>query len=177
MNKNYKKLLSSFVLILLISSICLCMYGCNNNTDIPEETNSQTDIQPSSPQNTTSTPAQTEAPIASPDETEGNGTEPVTSSTESSTQPQQATDPGLTENNTEPDVTTASTESPTEPSDKTPDATAEAYANYHKMSGEEQQKFIDSFGSVEAFFDWLKDAKKAYEDNRTPIDGFTPIIP
>ena len=34
------------------------------------------------------------------------------------------------------------------------------YERYHAMSGAEQKKFMDSFGSVEAFFEWYSKAKE-----------------
>ena len=56
--------------------------------------------------------------------------------------------------------TTAATESkPTEPKP----AEQTEYEKYMAMSGVEQKARMESFGSIESFFDWLTTAKVEYE--------------
>lgn len=45
-----------------------------------------------------------------------------------------------------------------------------SYEEYIAMSGEEQQKYFESFESVEAFFEWYNAAKAEYEANREEIE-------
>lgn len=49
------------------------------------------------------------------------------------------------------------------------------YLDYYSMSADEQLAFINSFESIDAFFDWHTDAKKIYQDSMIEIDGTTPI--
>lgn len=50
------------------------------------------------------------------------------------------------------------------------------YEKYMAMSPEAQQEFFNSFGSVDAFFQWLQDAKAEYEANQDYIEiGGGPI--
>jgi len=44
------------------------------------------------------------------------------------------------------------------------------YERYLKMSGDEQMQLISSFGSVEAFFEWLNNAKAEYEAANPEIE-------
>ena len=44
------------------------------------------------------------------------------------------------------------------------------YEKYIALSPEEQQKYYNSFASVEAFFNWLNAAKAEYEANRDEIE-------
>ena len=45
------------------------------------------------------------------------------------------------------------------------------YERYNAMSGEEQQAYMESFGSVEAFVSWYNSAREEYESGRIEIDG------
>ncbi len=176
--------LNSLVAVILLLTLCVGMVACGgeNNIQNPSENNdAPTQNEAAGPQNITDeTDANTGVfETSEPDEakTEPDGTtEP--DATQKPTEPQ--TNPSEpTEGTTVPDPTEppeAVTE-PTQPPVSTPDPTAEAYIAYYNMSAAEQQAFIDSFGSIEAFFTWHTAAKKAYEDNRTPIDGSTPILP
>lgn len=175
-----------FIIILLLA-LSISFVACNPNGNPPEkipadaveqESNSANDLVESDASLTAPDWREPDPTATTDDHNEETKPEDNTQDkpTESPLTPPDAPTEGTTkpdntvENPTEPTITT-------EPAASNPEPTAEAYANYHKMSGEEQQKFIDSFDSIEAFFTWLNTAKKAYEENRTPIDGFTPIIP
>jgi len=45
-----------------------------------------------------------------------------------------------------------------------------AYEDYQNMSAENQQKFIESFDSMEAFFVWLNDAQEEHEKHSNAIE-------
>ena len=47
------------------------------------------------------------------------------------------------------------------------------YEKYHALSGAEQKAFVDSFASMEAFFEWYNAARAEYEDQDAviPEDG------
>ncbi len=47
---------------------------------------------------------------------------------------------------------------------------ASEFERYNAMSGAEQQAFMESFETVEAFFEWYIDAKEAYEASRGDIE-------
>ena len=49
------------------------------------------------------------------------------------------------------------------------------YLAYHALSGAQQKKFINSFDSIDAFVAWHNNAKQAYFDSMTELDGSTPI--
>lgn len=49
------------------------------------------------------------------------------------------------------------------------------YLEYHNLSADEQKAFINTFDSIDAFFEWYSAARKAYEDSLIKIDGTTPI--
>ncbi len=44
------------------------------------------------------------------------------------------------------------------------------YEEYHAMTAETQKAFFEKFESVEAFFDWYKDAKAKYEKENAAIE-------
>lgn len=72
---------------------------------------------------------------------------------------------------TNPDNVKDSTES-TKPKEEKPesaDIEQYDYEKYLNMSGEEQTEFIESFASVEAFFDWLNAVKAEYEANNPGV--------
>ena len=51
------------------------------------------------------------------------------------------------------------------------------YEKYLMMSGDEQAKYVESFESIDAFFDWYKAAKKEYESGNKNIEiGSNMII-
>ena len=81
-------------------------------------------------------------------------------------------------NPTEPDSSEGTEPAPSEPTPSVPPvANGVTYVEYYQMTGEQQQAFINSFDSIEAFFAWHTAAKEAYEESWTPIDGSTPFIP
>lgn len=51
----------------------------------------------------------------------------------------------------------------TEATEPAPLAVVTEYERYMAMSGDEQMAFMESFGSVEAFFEWLNAAKAEHE--------------
>lgn len=87
---------------------------------------------------------------------------------ESEKEPTKATEPKATEPKaTEPKATEPT---PTEPKPTEPKPTEAApvveqteYERYLAMSGDEQKAFMESFGSIEAFFEWLNTAKAEHE--------------
>lgn len=51
------------------------------------------------------------------------------------------------------------------------------YERYQNMSAEEQEKLIDSFESMEAFFAWLNDAQEAHAAHSDAIEiGSNTVI-
>lgn len=160
-----------WIILLLILSISLCLVGCNEPTNKPEYTEIQTEDEPTPSSDMTSIPSETIQKESNPEnDIIPSVTEPAILST----------DPAKTE----PSQNTEPTESETNPTENTPppdngeiNSLAQEYIDYYNMSADEQQKFIDSFDSIEAFFEWHTVAKQAYEDNRTPIDGSKPIMP
>lgn len=59
-----------------------------------------------------------------------------------------------------------------EPAESGPD-TSLTYAEYIKMTAAEQQKYFESFATIDDYFSWYNTAKKQYEDdqNRVDFDG------
>lgn len=174
--------------ILLILSLCISLAACGktdqpNSAELTPQTAPVT-YEPNPEKTPTATDTHTSA--ADPNETElDTATEPGRYETKPTEKPDN--NPTIPSQTTPSDAPTDKPEStepnqsnpdqPTQPPASQPDSTAEAYIAYYNMSGQEQQKFIDSFGSIEAFFRWHTAAKKAYEESRTPIDGASPILP
>lgn len=73
---------------------------------------------------------------------------------------------------TKPDDTTANTDNPSTPIEPGPD-TSLTYEEYMAMTATQQQAYFESFASIDDYFTWYNDAKKAYEDaqDRVEIDG------
>ena len=69
-----------------------------------------------------------------------------------------------------PEEETEDADSETE-GDYQPSVGLTEYELYNAMSGEEQQAFMESFGSVEAFMSWYNSAREEYESGRIEIDG------
>lgn len=90
----------------------------------------------------------------------------------------EATDPESKEEDKQAEAT-----DPSSPSEEGIQETTEAttpvteelteYEKYHAMSGAEQKAFTDSFGSMEAFFEWYNAARAEYEGKNAeiPEDG------
>lgn len=64
---------------------------------------------------------------------------------------------------TAPTESTNATEAPVDPASMD-------YAKFQAMSPAEQQAFVESFESIDAFFEWYNAAKEAYEAANPPID-------
>lgn len=175
-----KKIHSVIIGFLIVSMLIGSLAGCVAEKD-PDGSQNTANSQQTEPESILTTVPQDTEPNATqpdafeptePDPTQSKGTDP--SVTNPVTEPE-ATDPA-----TEPDATVPPTEpeDPTEPSKPTepeptqpPVGTGVTYLEYYAMSAEEQQAFIDSFGSLDAFFAWHTAAKEEYESGRTPIDG------
>lgn len=93
------------------------------------------------------------------------------------TEPTQKVEPTKPVENQKPTEPTEATipELPTEPGTVVPETETLDYLKYHNMSGSEQAAFINTFPSVDAFFQWYNAAKKEYEDSLTEIDGDTTL--
>ena len=118
-------------------------------------------------------PGATEAPV--PTETlhpaladnpfdDADYTEPA-AETEEVTEPAEETE-AATEAATEP---AKETEAPTEP-EATEDDGEMTYEKFMAMNATEQQAFINSFPTIEAFFEWFNAAKEAYEASRNEVE-------
>lgn len=59
---------------------------------------------------------------------------------------------------------------PTEPSTPTEDTNSMSYDDYMSMGAEEQGNYMDSFGSTDAFFDWLHSAKEEHDAQNPEIE-------
>ena len=160
-----------WIVLFLILSFSLCLTGCKESTSNPEYTENQTEADPAPSSDAEIVPTDNIRQESNPeDDIIPSVTQPnIITSDPTETEPSQTTE--STESATNP------TENTTSPNDDEINSLAQEYMNYYNLSGEEQQKFIDSFDSIEAFFEWHTAAKQAYEDNRTPIDGSKPIIP
>lgn len=90
----------------------------------------------------------------SPTEGDKDSTEESTTPTEIEKDPTEDTVPPTTESNGQGSMS----------------ANAQAYAAWLNMSGEQQQEFMNSFDSIEAFFAWLNAAKAEYEAQNPGID-------
>lgn len=105
----------------------------------------------------------------------------VTTEPSVSGEPEAPTEPKDNPNETNPtesDSSEGTEPAPSEPSPSVPPVSnSVTYLEYYQMTGEQQQAFINSFDSIEAFFAWHTAAKEAYEECWTPIDGSTPFIP
>ena len=86
---------------------------------------------------------------------------------------------------TKPEATEPSTEKPTEKPTEAPtekpteapsgdkeenNAQSPSYDQFQSMGGAEQQEYMNSFGSMEEFFDWYNSAKDQYEAQNPDIE-------
>ncbi len=163
-----KKLYSVIITFLIISMLIGSLAGCVAKKD-PAGSQNTTNSQQTEPESSqTTAPEQSEPNDTQPDAVEPTEPDPTQS---------EGTDPSVTAPVTEPEATDPATEPgatvpPTEPeATQPPVGTGVTYLEYYAMSAEEQQAFIDSFGSLDAFFVWHTAAKEEYESGRTPIDG------
>lgn len=92
--------------------------------------------------------------------------------------PEPPEDPDVTAPTKAPDPTQPTEPQPTQPTQPAPTETQPAptepqemdYAAYHAMSPAQQQAYMESFESMEAFFVWYENAKQEYEAANPPID-------
>lgn len=113
-------------------------------TTNPEATETEATAAPTEPDETTEGTTPTE-----PKETAG-GTEPTGA-------------PETKPNPTEPEESIPETsEKPTVPEKKL------TYEQFQKLSPEEQQAYQDSFGSIEAFFEWYRAAQEEHNKETNP---------
>lgn len=172
-------------MVLLLCFIGCLFFGCASNSASDQSVNSATNgsdnLQPSPESDGKDLVADTNPtdyndgtePESEPDVTKPEDSNPIESTPIPPDYTQAPTEPK------DPDPTDP-TEKPEQPTDApgfAPEISAEAYLAYYNMSGADQQNFINSFDSIDAFFAWHNAAKEAYENNRTPIDGTTPILP
>lgn len=71
---------------------------------------------------------------------------------------------------TKPTETTDPTEGTKPAEDESSDGNLTEYEQFQNMSPEQQQAYMESFESIEAFFEWLNEAKEAYEKANPPIE-------
>lgn len=195
MKTTYQKITSCILLTTIFVSFLL-FAGCDmtnddtTSTTVKQEEHATIDVpKDADPENNseiTDETAQATTPVDVTTPTTPNapteGTEPASptdpTAPTSPEDPSEPTEPGSTIDPTEPQTPDETDPMPSDPSATEPEVSSKVtYMDYYNMSAEEQQAFIDSFESIDAFFAWHTAAKKEYEDNRTPIDGSTPIIP
>lgn len=71
---------------------------------------------------------------------------------------------------TVPTAGNTGTDSPVPPTVDTVPPSAMTYEKYHAMSPRDQRLYMESFGDVEAFFQWYNAAKEQYEKDHPAID-------
>lgn len=163
------------LLLLLMTLALLTMAGCKKRT---EEVQTHTEE--------TTVPAATEiTEITSPgledsefDEEPAETTVPAEETEpEQDDVPQNTTEPEKTEETEPKKPETKPTAPPTEPAEvpgETEGGSAGAvvtdYESFLAMSPEEQQKYVESFESIDQFFAWYNAAKEEYEAANPPID-------
>lgn len=84
---------------------------------------------------------------------------------------------------TEPKPTEPKATEPSEPAETTQptetvssDSNLTEYEKFQNMSPSEQQAYVESFSSIEAFFTWYNAAKEEYEEANPPIEVGSGII-
>ena len=166
MNKIY------ILLITLLVAVALCACGSSGDATQPNANPTEN--------HTTTQPGTTAGTVTEPNIDVGTEPQPTTGN-EETTQPD-ATEPASTEA-TEPTATIPSTEpaekpeNPTEPIATEPGEKKITYYDYYYVfTAEEQMAFIESFESIEAFFEWLNAAKEEYESGFFEYDGKYPIV-
>ena len=152
------------LLIALLVAVALCACGSSGDATQPNADPTENNV--------TTQPDVTGSEVTEPTSgTEVTDPESTTGDVEN-TQPD-TTEPTATEEPTEPTTTTTPTEPQvenTEPVATEPATQKVTYEDYYfKFTAEEQLAFINSFESIEAFFEWDKAAKEEYENNRKPI--------
>lgn len=162
------------IAIILAACLALCLLGCNQEEQPALE----------NPATTEATEA-TELEVVPGVVVNPNGgmvdLDDTTNSTEQPSENTEApTEQPITGQTGNEEQTTQDTTEPTEKPSEGTDATepeggnaatgATEYERYYNMSGDEQKAFIESFGSIEAFFEWHNAAKAEYEKLHPDIE-------
>ncbi len=161
-----------FIVLLIALLVAAAFCACGKTDDSAQPTTDPVTTQPNTTLGTVTEPAPGGDEVTEPQPTE-NGQEPTEV---------EGTEPSATEDPTEPAPTEKPTEpveqpKPTDPEPSEPVNTAVTYYDYYYVfTAEQQEAFINSFESIEAFFVWHKAAKEEYESERIPIDGTGPIV-
>ena len=144
-------------------------------TTVPDETEESGETTPATAVGSTipSGPSSTDTGLRDPDADIPENTRPA------QTEPQQ-TEPQQTKpQQTEPQQTEPQQTQPTEPDETNPTQAAEGKSDYElfmDMEPAQQREYMESFESMEAFFDWYNAAKEAYELAHPPIDVGDGVI-
>lgn len=158
------------LIALMLVMLLILMVGCkskdNGDATLPTEVTEATE--PTVAATETLPPALTTNPFGndeeSADETQSEETE-APSATEDNEQPTEAP------KDTEPPK---ATEAPTEPDSKPTEAPEDDgemnYEKYMSLSAAEQSEYMNSFESVDAFFEWYNAAKEEHAANNNDIE-------
>lgn len=122
--------------------------GTTAGTVQPPESTSPSTSENTEPQGTQ--PQETKPAETKPVETQPQGTQPKETESTKPSEPVETTKP-------------AETTPATQPTQKEYSALAQAYIDYTNMSGDAQMKFYYSFADGNAFAEWYKSAKAAYD--------------
>ena len=149
------------LIALLLAALMILCAGCKG-----KQTNDATALAETQP-GTTEAPVPTETlhpALADNPFDDADYTEPA-AETEEATEAVEETE-AATEAATEP---AKETEAPTEP-EATEDDGEMTYEKFMAMDAAGQQAFINSFPSMDAFFEWFNAAKEAYEASRNEVE-------
>lgn len=158
------------LLFVLMTALLLAMIGCGKQTGETQPTTTQATTEPSG----TTSAETTENMGALEDSDFGDETEETTSPTEE-TEPLE-TDPLETDpEETDPEETDPVAPEATKPTeapagDGNTDPLVAEYEAFTALAPAEQQKFVESFATIDQFFNWYNAAKAAYEAANPPID-------
>lgn len=158
MNKKYIAILLAVLVILLAVGIASC--GKTAKGEIAATTEGETE--PTILETVSGADQNTESGVVNLDNA-GPNTETKAPTTASEAE-EETTIPA--EEETKPEETTT-------PAEKNPDTPAKETTEYEKylaMSGQQQKAFMESFDSIEAFFEWLNEAKAEYEAANPAIE-------
>ena len=144
----------------LLAAWMLLMAGCGKK-DIDPAAPSAEETQPQQTEQVVTQPTQADQPA---DETEQIPTEDAEQQPAVSTPPQDL--PAVPTEETKP----SKPETPTEPAAPTEGNNTMSYDDYMSMGAEEQGNYMDSFGSTDAFFDWLHSAKEEHDAQNPEIE-------
>ncbi len=162
-----------WIATILAAVMLLTLLGCNSQKPAPtdpsyvpdgtdshlpsESTGDASEPQPSEDVQPSSEPDGTEDV---PDESTSDASEPGESKPDES-EPEESKPVESQPEDTKPNET--------EPGDTT-SAYAAEYERYQNMTGAEQKAFMESFDSIEAFFDWYNAAEAAYKELHPDIE-------